>query len=110
MPNTSIADLLYSSALAMVPTGGGIAEVERLVGGVRVLGRQPGGLRGVYHPPTCIDLVAGPGEVTATVVGGRPGIPMGVLLFSIPVTPGGEVAAAGDALTRASQYLASTTS
>jgi hypothetical protein len=104
-----LGDLIYMTALERVPMRGGIAEVGREGASVIVFGRQPGGLRGVHHPPTCVMAAVGDQQVQVSVVGGRPGIPIGQVLFTIPVAGRPLQEVAGEAVTGMSDYLARTT-
>jgi len=104
-----LSELIYATALARVPLGGAIAEVERSSQGVLIFGRQPRGVRGVYHPPTCVQLAAGDGGVRAIILGGRPGVPVNAELFSLQLEGYQAQEVADDALNRVSTYLAEST-
>lgn len=105
-----LGTLIYVAALQMVPRGGGIAEVSREGASVLIYGRQPGGLRGVYHEPTCVQALVTDQVVRGIVLGGRPGIPQGEDLFTLPVAGRPLAEVADDAVARISEYLAATTS
>jgi len=96
--------------LQWVPRGGGIAEVGREGASVIVFGRQPGGLRGAYHPPTCVMAAVGVEHVHVSVVGGRPGIPTGQALITIPINDRPLQRVADEAVASMSNYLSATTS
>lgn len=113
-----LGDRIHLSALEWVPRGGAIAEVDREGPSVLVFGRQagrqagsqPGGLRGVYHAPTCVQALVSDVDVRANVLGGRPGIEPGLELFTLPIAGRDPQEAADDVLVRISRYLAGTTS
>jgi hypothetical protein len=111
MPSAQeILDLLYLTALQHVPLGGGIAEVDREGQSVLLYGAQPRGLRGVYHPPTCVQVAVAPTEVRAIVLGGRPGIPVGSELFRVAVADQPAPEVVNEVLGRVGTYLAQSTS
>jgi hypothetical protein len=105
-----LGDLIYVTALQWVPQGGGIAEVGREGASVIVFGRQPGGLRGVYHAPTCVMAAVGHEAVDVHVVGGRPGIPVGQELFTVLISERPLQEVADETVAGIAKYLADTTS
>ncbi len=109
-PAQDLGFAIYLTALAWVPRGGGIAEVAREGTSVLVYGRHPGGLRGAYHAQTCVEAVVSDQGVRAVVLGGRPGIPSGHELFSLPLAGSSAEDVANDAVARISRYLAASTS
>ena len=105
-----LRELIFATALARIPLGGGIAEVERSSQSVLVYGAQPRGLRGVYHPPTCVQLAVTDAGVRAIILGGRPGIPVNAELFALTLQGYSPQEVAEDALNRVGTYLAESTS
>ncbi len=105
-----LGDLIYATALQWVPREGGIAQVGRDAVSVVVFGHQPRGLRGVHHPPTCILATVTDGSVQATIAGGRPGISIGYVLFTLSTTGRPIQEIADETVEGISRYLASTTS
>jgi hypothetical protein len=105
-----LRDLLYLNALQRVPLGGGIAEADRESHSVLLYGAQPRGLRGVYHPPTCVQVAISQTDVRAIVLGGRPGIPVGSELFRLETGGYSPQQITDDVLSRVSTFLAQSTS
>jgi len=105
-----LRETIYATALARVPLGGGIAEVERSGESVLIYGAQPRGLRGIYGPPTCVQLAVSDAGVRAVILGGRAGIPVNAQLFELLLEGYQAQEVADDALNRVSTYLAASTS
>ncbi len=105
-----LGDLVYATALGWVPSGGGIGEVERSGASVLVYGRQPGLLRPMFQTRTCVQADATAEGVRVIVVGGRPGIPQGHELFTVPLAGRTSQDVASETVQRISGYLAATTS
>jgi hypothetical protein len=110
MTAKELGDQIYLTALQRVPMGGGIAEAFREGAGVVINGRQPGGLRGVYHPPTSLIAVVSDVDVRVVVLGGRPGIPADKDLFTLPIAGQPLQEVANEVVDRIGRYLAATTS
>ena len=108
--SNDLADLIHASALEWVPRGGGIGEVERDGDSVLIYGRRPGLLRPFTQQQTCVEAIVTGADVRAIVLGGRPGIPHNVELFSLPVADRPASELADDVVARISNYLAATTS
>ena len=105
-----LGDLIYATALALAAHGGGIAEVEREGVSVVLVGQQPRGLRGIYDPPTAVLAAVELDNVRVIILGGRPGIPQGKELVSVPVADRMPQDIANDVVGRVSTYLAESTS
>jgi hypothetical protein len=105
-----LGDLIYATALAWVPQGGGIAEVQREGVSVVLVGQQPRGLRGIYDPPTAVLAAVELDSVRVIILGGRPGIPQGQQLMAVPVAGREPHEVANEVVVAISNYLAQTTS